>query len=167
MTDAPTKNANVYLAGPDGFTPVLLNWHREVLVPAVAAAGLVPLSPWEKFTEDFSEVLSMAPGPQRTTAMSELDYRVGAANAELIDASSGMLANLDGVDVDSGTASEIGYGSALGLVISGVRSDLRRSSENDGTQVNLQVEYFITHSGGHVHRTYEAAIAELVALILS
>jgi nucleoside 2-deoxyribosyltransferase len=160
------KNRNVYLAGPEGFTSVLLAWHREVLVPAVAAAGLLPLSPWEKFAEDFSEVLSMTPGPQRTVAMSELDYRIGAANAALIEMSSGMLANLDGVDVDSGTASEIGYGSALGLVISGVRSDLRRSSENDGTQVNLQVEYFITHSGGHVHRDYPAAIDELATLLL-
>jgi nucleoside 2-deoxyribosyltransferase len=167
VTVVGAKNTRVYLAGPDGFTPVLLAWHREVLVPAVAAAGLVPLSPWDKFAEDFSEVLAMAPGPPRTTAMSELDYRVGAANAELIHASSGMLANLDGVDVDSGTASEIGYGSALGLVISGVRSDLRRSSENDGTQVNLQVEYFITHSGGQVHRTYEAALAELAESLLS
>jgi nucleoside 2-deoxyribosyltransferase len=78
-----------------------------------------------------------------------------------------MLAILDGVDVDSGTASEIGYGSALGLVISGVRSDLRRASENDGTQVNLQVEYFITHTGGHVHRSYEDAITELAAILLS
>lgn len=166
MTVVGPKNTNVYLAGPDGFTPVLLAWHREVLVPAVAAAGLVPLSPWEKSAEDFSAVLSMTPGPQRTTAMSELDYRIGAANAALIEASSGMLAILDGVDVDSGTASEIGYGSALGLVISGVRSDLRRASENEGTQVNLQVDYFIRHTGGHVHRTHEAAIAELAALLL-
>ena len=167
MRVAGAKNTNVYLAGPDGFTPVLLAWHRDVLVPGVVAAGLTPLSPWEKFAEDFSEVLSMAPGPQRTTAMSELDYRIGAANAALIETSSGMLANLDGVDVDSGTASEIGYGAALGLVISGVRSDLRRSSENDGTQVNLQVEYFITRTGGHVHHTYEAAIAELSTFLLS
>jgi nucleoside 2-deoxyribosyltransferase len=167
MRAVAAKRTNVYLAGPDGFTPVLLAWHREVLVPAVAAAGLIPLSPWDKFADDFSEVLSMAPGPERTRALSDLDYRIGAANAGLIEASSGMLAILDGVDVDSGTASEIGYGSALGLVISGVRSDLRRASENDGTQVNLQVEYFITRSGGHVHTTWQAAIAELVALLLS
>jgi nucleoside 2-deoxyribosyltransferase len=167
VTAEGTKNTNVYLAGPDGFTPVLLAWHRDVLAPAVAAAGLVAVSPWEKFTEDFSEVLSMAPGPQRTTALTELDYRIGAANTALIETSSGMLANLDGVDVDSGTASEIGYGAAMGLVISGVRSDLRRSSENDGTQVNLQVEYFITRTGGHVHHTYEAAIAELARFLLS
>jgi nucleoside 2-deoxyribosyltransferase len=160
------KNTSVYLAGPDGFTPVLLAWHREVLVPAVVAAGLTPLSPWEKSAEDFSEALSMAPGPERTNALRDVDYRIGAANVALIDASSGMLATLDGVDVDSGTASEIGYGAALGLAISGVRTDQRRSSENEGTQVNLQVEYFIMQSGGHVHRRYEAAIAELVALLL-
>ena len=42
------NNTNVYLAGPDGFTPVLLAWHRDILMPAVAAAGLTPLSPWGK-----------------------------------------------------------------------------------------------------------------------
>ena len=42
--------------------------------------------------------------------MSELDYRIGVANAALIEASSRMLANLGGVDVDSGTAGEIGGG---------------------------------------------------------
>jgi len=166
VTFTTAKNTTVYLAGPDGFTPVLLDWHRQVLVPAVLAAGLTPVSPWDKFAEDFSEVLAMAPGPARTKAMSELDYRVGAANAALIDASWGMLANLDGVDIDSGTASEIGYGAAVGVVIAGVRTDLRRASENDGTQVNLQVDYFIRRSGGHVHRTYEDAIAELATLLV-
>ena len=62
----------------------------------------------------------------------------------MIETSAGILAQLDGVDVDSGTASEIGYGSALNLFICGVRSDFRLSSDNEGTRVNLQVEYFIT-----------------------
>jgi hypothetical protein len=47
-----------------------------------------------------------------------------------------------------------------------VRSDLRQASEHEGTRVNLQVEYFITSTGGHVHRSFEAAIEELVAQLL-
>ena len=161
-----TKNTNVYLAGPDGFTPVLLNWHRDVLMPAVAAAGLTPVSPWGKFVDEFEAAFAMARGPARAAVFADLDKRVGDANVKMIETSAGILAQLDGVDVDSGTASEIGYGSALGLFISGVRTDFRLSSDNEGTRVNLQVEYFIRRTGGHVHAAYEPAIAELAALIL-
>ena len=161
-----TKNTRVYLAGPDGFTPVLANWHRDVLVPAVAAAGLTPVSPWGNFVDEFADAFAMAPGPARTAVLADLDRRVGEANAKMIETSAGILAQLDGVDVDSGTASEIGYGSALGLFICGVRSDFRLSSDNEGTRVNLQVEYFITRTGGHVHSANEPAIAELAAFIL-
>jgi nucleoside 2-deoxyribosyltransferase len=159
-------NTNVYLAGPDGFTPVLSKWHRDVLMPAVAAAGLTPVSPWGKFVDEFAAAFAMARGPERISVFADLDRRVGEANAEMIETSAGILAQLDGVDIDSGTASEIGYGSALGLFICGVRSDFRLSSDNEGTRVNLQVEYFITRTGGHVHAAHGAAIAELAALIL-
>jgi len=161
-----TKNTKVYLAGPDGFTPVLAKWHHDLLVPAVAAAGLTPVSPWGEFVDEFGAALAMVPGPARTAVFADLDKRVGEANAKMIETSAGILAQLDGVDVDSGTASEIGYGSALGLYISGVRTDFRLSSDNEGTRVNLQVEYFITRTGGRVHATNEAAIAELAALVL-
>lgn len=161
-----TKNTNVYLAGPDGFTPVLLDWHHNVLMPAVVTAGLTPISPWGKFVDEFSAAFAMPQGPVRTAMFADLDERTGAANAKMIEGSAGMLAQLDGVDVDSGTASEVGYGSARGLFISGVRTDFRLSSDNEGTRVNLQVEYFITRTGGHVHAAIEPAIAELAALIL-
>jgi nucleoside 2-deoxyribosyltransferase len=145
---------------------VLLKWHRDVLVPAVAAAGLTPISPWGKFVDEFEAAFAMARGPERISVFADLDKRVGQANAKMIETSAGILAQLDGVDVDSGTASEVGYGSALGLSICGVRTDFRLSSDNEGTRVNLQVEYFITRTGGHVHATNEAAIAELAALVL-
>jgi nucleoside 2-deoxyribosyltransferase len=161
-----TNNTKVYLAGPDGFTPVLSKWHHVVLIPAVAAAGLTPVSPWGKFMDEFDAAFAMVPGPARTAVFADLDKRVGEANAKMIETSAGILAQLDGVDVDSGTASEIGYGSALGLFISGVRTDFRLSSDNEGTRVSLQVEYFITRTGGHVHGANEAAIAELAAFIL-
>lgn len=161
-----TKNTRVYLAGPDGFTPVMLAWHHDVLMPAVAAAGLTPVSPWEKFAAEWAAVLALPRGAARTAALADLDGRAGAANAELIASSAALLAQLDGVDVDSGTASEIGYASALGLRVAGVRSDSRLASDNEGTMVNLQVEYFITRTGGHVHREIAPAIAELAALVL-
>ena len=61
-----------------------------------------------------------------------------------------MLAVLDGTDVDSGTASEIGYAYAKGKPMVGYRGDFRLSSDNEGGVVNLQVQYFILTSGGSI-----------------
>jgi hypothetical protein len=147
---------------------VLLKWHRDVLVPAVAAAGLTPISPWGKFVDEFERCFRHGPRGLAGAAGLRGPGQAGRceANAKMIETSAGILAQLDGVDVDSGTASEVGYGSALGLSICGVRTDFRLSSDNEGTRVNLQVEYFITRTGGHVHATNETAIAELAALVL-
>ena len=57
---------------------------------------------------------------------------------------------LDGTDVDSGTAAEIGYAFAKGKRIVGYRGDFRLSADNEGSLVNLQVEYFIHASGGRI-----------------
>jgi nucleoside 2-deoxyribosyltransferase len=66
-----------------------------------------------------------------------------------------VVAVLDGVDVDSGTAAEIGYAFARGKLIVGYRGDFRLSADNEGSIVNLQVEYFIRESGGTIVERYE------------
>ncbi|MBD3270143.1 hypothetical protein GF376_01310 [Candidatus Peregrinibacteria bacterium] len=53
-------------------------------------------------------------------------------------------------DVDSGTASEIGYATALGKSSLGYRGDFRLAADNEGSLVNLQVEYFIHKNGGRI-----------------
>ena len=60
-----------------------------------------------------------------------------------------LIAQLDGQEVDAGTAAEVGYAAALGLPCLGVRSDLRASGE-PGMHVNLQLEAFIVLSGGFI-----------------
>ena len=65
------------------------------------------------------------------------------------------MAVLDGVDVDSGTAAEIGYAFARGKLIVGYRGDFRLSADNEGSVVNLQVEYFIRESGGTIVERYQ------------
>jgi nucleoside 2-deoxyribosyltransferase len=57
---------------------------------------------------------------------------------------------LDGTDVDSGSAAEVGYAFAKGKPILGYRGDFRLSADNEGSMVNLQVEYFIRQSGGDI-----------------
>src|SRR4051794_21133183 len=61
----------------------------------------------------------------------------------MIRLAAAVLAVLDGADVDSGTAAEIGYAAALGIPVVGLRTDLRVTGDNAATIVNLQVEFFL------------------------
>ena len=87
-------------------------------------------------------------GAERKAAWERLNPLIGKANQQLIDQSNLIFAVLDGVDVDSGTAAEIGSGFAKGKKIIGYRGDFSLSADNEGSIVNLQVEYFIEASGG-------------------
>lgn len=75
----------------------------------------------------------------------------------------GVLAVLDGSDVDSGTASEIGYAAALNKIVVGLRTDFRMAGDNPDTPVNLQVLHFITASGGRFVTSIAAAVDALRA----
>ena len=92
--------------------------------------------------------------PTRREAWRRLNHEMGATNRAAIDVAT-ALAVLDGVDVDSGTAAEIGYAFARGKLIVGYRGDFRLSADNEGSTVNLQVEYFIRESGGTIVERYE------------
>src|SRR6185312_13858626 len=86
---------------------------------------------------------------------------LGRKNADNIRACDGVVAILDGVDVDSGTASEIGFAFALGKRIVGLRTDFRLAGDNPGSIVNLQVQYFIEASGGSVETTVDGLLSAL------
>jgi nucleoside 2-deoxyribosyltransferase len=90
---------------------------------------------------------------------------VGRRNAELIEESDALFAILDGADVDSGTAAEVGYAAARGKPIVGVREDLRQTGDNPGVTVNLQVEYFIRSTGGSIETSLERGLEQLARLL--
>jgi nucleoside 2-deoxyribosyltransferase len=92
----------------------------------------------------------MPPGQERRDAWRSLNGEIGERNRAAIDAAHGVVAVLDGVDVDSGTAAEVGYAFARGKWIVGYRGDFRLSADNEGSVVNLQVEFFIEQSGGSI-----------------
>ena len=159
-TDAPA----VYLAGPLGFTDAGRRYHDEVLVPAVRAAGLDPLDPWE-LTPDMQAVFELArDDPARAERLLGANRALGRRNADLIRACAGVLAVLDGPDVDSGTAAEIGYAAALGRPVVGWRSDIRTAGDNEAALVNLQIEWFIQESGGRVVTRLDDAVHALAQL---
>lgn len=149
----------IYVASPLGFTVAGRRYNDQVVLPAVRAAGFEPLDPWEGQEEPGPRVF--AANDAEREAMRDRNHEIGGSNARMIKASAGLLAILDGYDVDSGTAAEIGYAAALGLPIVGLRSDTRISGDNEATLVNLQVEWFIRDSGGRLTTSLEDAIAAL------
>ena len=64
-----------------------------------------------------------------------------------------LIAILDGPDVDSGTAAEVGFAAGLNKQMEGYRGDFRISADNPGATVNLQVEYFIDAGAGIIAST--------------
>lgn len=140
----------IYMAGPLGFSEAGVRFHRELL-KLVERLGHEPLDPWTLTAPAKLEAIRAMPwGRRRRDAWTRLDMEVGATNRKAIDRADAVLAVLDGADVDSGTAAEIGYAFALGKSIVGYRGDWRICSDNEGTTINLQVEYFIRESGGTI-----------------
>lgn len=95
-------------------------------------------------------MLQLPFGAERRDAWRRINLEIGRKNQRLIDECDVIFAVLDGTDVDSGTATEIGYGFARQKPILGYRGDFRLSADNEGGIVNLQVEYFIRASGGDI-----------------
>lgn len=155
----------IYLAGPLGFSEVGRAFHAGVIRPAVERLGHEALDPWSPKEADAIEAVKRLPyGPQRRDRWRDLNVRIGRANTEAIEACDLVFAVLDGTDVDSGTAAEIGYACALGKPILGYRGDFRLSADNEGSLVNLQVEYFIHRGGGIIISgmdQFEAALGRL------
>jgi nucleoside 2-deoxyribosyltransferase len=152
----------IYTAGPLGFTPYGETYHHDEVMARLAGAHFEPRDPWD-IPEDAQRVYD-----RRDTAdvhdLEHANREVGLSNTDLIRQSDGMLAILDGTDVDSGTASEIGYAAARGIPVVGLRLDTRVTGDNRATIVNLQVESFIRQSGGEIVRTLDEAITALVRI---
>jgi nucleoside 2-deoxyribosyltransferase len=148
----------VYLAGPSGFFAAGLLWHNTVVVPRIAAAGLVPKDPWADQSAVTGVLEAMDFGPERRTALRAANLVQGRYDLRLIRESEAILASLDGPDVDSGTAVEIGYGHAKGLLIVGLRTDIRNSGDNEGSTVNPMIETCVADSGGILTDSLDAAV---------
>lgn len=155
----------IYLAGPLGFSEAGRHFHNAVLVPFVQGLGYEVLDPWILTDAGrIRAVQAMPYGPAKRDAWRELNMEMGATNRAAIDRAQAVVAVLDGADVDSGTAAEIGYAFARGKLIVGYRGDFRLSADNEGCVVNLQVEYFIRASGGTILDRYQDLASSLGAL---
>jgi len=141
----------VYLASPLGFNEIGRKFYYQELIPMLESSGLRVLDPWKSTPPaTIHSVQNMPYGQEKKEAWEKLNKEIGENNRKYLDDCDCILAVLDGIDVDSGTASEIGYGFAVGKLIVGYRGDFRLSSDNEGSIVNIQVEYFIRKSGGDI-----------------
>jgi nucleoside 2-deoxyribosyltransferase len=161
----PSHPPRIYVASPLGFTDAGRTYNDAVLLPAVRNAGFEPLDPWEVDAE-ILHVFGLDRGdPERKLRLADTNRAVGRRNADLIRSAAGVLAILDGDDVDSGTAAEIGYACALSRPVVGMRSDLRNSGDNEATLVNLQVEWFVLESGGQLTTSLDEALTALGTIV--
>jgi nucleoside 2-deoxyribosyltransferase len=149
----------IYAAGPLGFTTYGADYHTQEVLQRLVAAGFDIADPWVT-PASVEAVYAMG----ETADLDDLrlaNQEVGRNNIDLITHCDGLLAILDGTDVDSGTASEVGYAAALGKRVVGLRLDTRVTGDNRAAQINLQVEAFVRQNGGDVVHTLDEAIVLL------
>jgi nucleoside 2-deoxyribosyltransferase len=161
----PSAAPRIYVASPLGFTDAGRAYNDAVVLPALRNAGFEPLDPWDVDTEILHVFGLDRDHPDRKLRLGDTNRAVGRRNAELIRSAAGMLAVLDGDDVDSGTAAEVGYACALACPVVGMRSDLRNSGDNEATLVNLQVEWFVLESGGRLTTNLDDAVTALRTIV--
>jgi nucleoside 2-deoxyribosyltransferase len=146
-----------YVASALGFSEAGAYYYDHVYLPALRAV-VTPVDPWALTTaQEVAE--ARAAGRARDFAL-----EIGARNAEAIRTCTLLAAHLDGQEVDSGTAAEIGFAAALGVRCFGLRTDLRESGE-PGVSVNLQVEHFMVASGGGVSTSLDQLVEQLRSAI--
>lgn len=151
---------SVYVASPLGFSEPGRHYLVAVLHPRLSAGGFTVLDPWEDQTGVVAGTMALEPGPARRAALVALSRTIGARNRRLLASADAVLAVLDGPDVDSGTAAEVGWAAARGIPVVGLRSDFRLA-DHEAAVVNLQVEDFVLVSGGRVVGSLDEAVATL------
>ena len=153
----------VYVASGLGFTEPGRHYAAAVLHPRLAAAGWGVLDPWHDEAGVVAATLALPPGPGRAAALVRMSRHIGERNRRLLAAADAVLAHLDGADVDSGVAAEIGWAAARGVPVVGWRSDFRLA-EHEASGVNVQVEDFVLVSGGRLVISLDEAITALDGL---
>lgn len=138
----------VYLASPLGFAASTRDF-MTLIERQLEGCGYTVVNPWRLADpKQFEAAAAIENTEQRRQSLHSVNMKTAAANEKAIRECEVMVAVLDGADVDSGTASEVGFAYAVGKRIYGYRGDLRRAGDNEGSTVNLQLEYWIENSGG-------------------
>lgn len=151
----------IYLASPLGFSPEY-SGYRERIKEKLRQQGCHVLDPWDanQFQTNIAKAAEVTSASRREEAFGKVARMIGHANDLMIREAEMVLAVLDGLEVDSGTASEVGFASALGKRVYGLRTDWRNSGDFAGLPFNLQVIHFITSTGGRIFRSIDEITIE-------
>ncbi|MEK6873362.1 MAG: nucleoside 2-deoxyribosyltransferase [Nanoarchaeota archaeon] len=161
----PKNKKTLYIASNLGFSEGGKYFLYNQVIPLVERTGFFVLDPWKLTPEHLIiNALKIREEYDRVTRLKEVNNIVGSNNEKAIRISDGILAILDGQEIDSGVASEVGFAYGLGKRIVAYRNDFRLSGENQGTNVNLQVEYFVRASKGCFTNSLETLERELQEL---
>jgi nucleoside 2-deoxyribosyltransferase len=149
----------IYLASPLGFSAEHGDY-RERIRNRLISQDFVIFDTWEQkqFVSRIEGALALMNYGDRIRAFREISSEIGTRNEEGLRDADIVFAVLDGAEVDSGTASEVGFGCALGKKCYGLRTDVRNSGELEGIPLNLQVLHFIESTGGKLFRRIEEII---------
>ncbi len=113
-----SSKTKIYIASPLGFSEVGRGFYYEKLIPVIKEAGYEVIDPWKLADENrIKKIHLMRYGTKRRDIWRKLNMEIAQSNIFAIDKSDGLVAVLDGTDVDSGTASEVGYAYAKGKPI--------------------------------------------------
>src|ERR1700676_4637314 len=100
----------IYMASPLGFSEAGRSFYNGTLITEVIRVGFEVVDPWTLTDQaKIDAVANMMYGPAKRDAWGRLNVEIGGNNRAGIDSADMVLAILDGTDVDSGTAAEIGY----------------------------------------------------------
>ena len=133
----PTNSAvpAIYVASPWGFA-IGSEAVRQEVRQRLEGLGFEVHDPWSYCTE---------PPATKDAALA-----LGMLNFSMVESSAAVLGILDGASVDEGVAAEMAYAYALGRVVWGLRTDVRKSGECPELEVNLQVATPVYASGGRI-----------------
>ncbi len=154
-----SSEKTVYLASPLGFSPETRPY-LERIKSRLGDLGCHVFDPWEQteFTAAIGQAHALTGYGERCKAFAAIAAGIGRINEAGIRGAGIVLAVLDGAEVDSGTASELGFAAALGKRCYGLRTDIRDCGDFTGIPVNLQILHFIAMSGGRLFRTIDEII---------
>ncbi|MGO9116549.1 MAG: nucleoside 2-deoxyribosyltransferase [Desulfomonilaceae bacterium] len=144
----------IYLASPLGFSPEYRSYLKRIKARLVQLRYQV-FDPWaQPFSKAIREASKIEEYHERLAAFTRLARDIGSVNENAIRECDMLLAVMDGAEVDSGTAAEVGFAAGIGKSVFGLRTDWRDSGEF-GLPLNLQVLHFIINSGGRLFRGIE------------
>jgi len=156
-----SDRTSIYLASPLGFAESTRGFMTELIGRLSEVATVV--NPWDdtSFAADFELAHALTDITERREHFHRINLGIGAKNERMIRSVDALVAVLDGVDVDSGTAGEMGFAYGLGKPVFGLRTDFRVTGDNEAAGINLQLRYFIEQSGGSYHTTVDSLLTAL------